>query len=112
MTEILKLVGARLRDLRKLRGLSQEQLGELAGFHFSYIGTVERGQANITLLNLEKLAKALDVDEYQFFSYTESLPNFELEGREPIVGELIDLIFSLRQDELVKAKVILKSLFD
>ena len=53
--------GKRLREVRTLRGISQEKLAELAGLHRTYISSVERGERNISLVNIESLAKALDV---------------------------------------------------
>lgn len=66
---ILHSVGLRIRDLRKAKGLSQEQLGEKAGFHYSYIGGIERAEKNISLMNLAKVAEALDVHVYELFVY-------------------------------------------
>jgi transcriptional regulator with XRE-family HTH domain len=43
------------------RGLSQEELGEKAGVHRTYVGMIERGEKNITLLNIEKFSRALGV---------------------------------------------------
>jgi transcriptional regulator with XRE-family HTH domain len=68
-TDYLKMVGHRVRDLRKERGLSQEALGERGGFHYSYIGQIERGEKNVSLLNLVKIARALEVNMAQLFTY-------------------------------------------
>ncbi|GAB6991800.1 helix-turn-helix domain-containing protein [Paenibacillus pini] len=69
MSEILKLVGARIKELRKSKGMSQEALAEKAGFNLSYIGFIERAERNISMLNLEKIASALDVGVYELFIY-------------------------------------------
>ena len=53
--------GTRLREIRKKKGMSQEKLAELAGLHRTYVSSVERGGRNVSLLNIERLAKALDV---------------------------------------------------
>jgi transcriptional regulator with XRE-family HTH domain len=55
-------VGERVRDARRHLGLSQEALAEGSELHWSYIGQVERGQKNMTLHNLLRIASALDVD--------------------------------------------------
>jgi transcriptional regulator with XRE-family HTH domain len=55
------IFGKYLRKLRLARGLSQEKLAELADLHRNYVGGVERGERNIALLNILRLAKALHV---------------------------------------------------
>lgn len=59
--DIVELFGSKVRHFRKLRQLSQDQLAELCGLHRTYIGSVERGERNITLVNAEKIANALSV---------------------------------------------------
>jgi transcriptional regulator with XRE-family HTH domain len=59
--QILIRFGKNVRSERIKRGISQEQLGELARVHRTYIGMIERAEKNITLSNIEKIAKALGV---------------------------------------------------
>ena len=58
-TSARKVFALNLRLLRQDRGLSQEALAELADLHRTYIGSVERGERNITIDNMERLAHAL-----------------------------------------------------
>lgn len=61
-TDVLIKFGERVRDLRKERGLSQEQLAFKADLHRTYIGMIERAEKNITLINIEKIAIALETN--------------------------------------------------
>jgi transcriptional regulator with XRE-family HTH domain len=71
-SEILKNFGDKVRECRKQRNLSQEELADKAGLHRTYIGMIERAEKNITLLNIEKLAIALDINIKQLFNGKES----------------------------------------
>lgn len=53
--------GQKVRSERLSLGLSQEELALIAGVHRTYIGMIERGEKNITLINIEKIAKALSL---------------------------------------------------
>lgn len=57
----LEKFGAQVRQLRKALGLSQEDLAELTDLHRTYIGGIERGERNVALINIVRLAKALNV---------------------------------------------------
>ncbi|MEP1093541.1 MAG: helix-turn-helix transcriptional regulator [Cyclobacteriaceae bacterium] len=59
--DILNKFGARVRDLRKEKGWSQERMAQLCRFDRTYIGRVERGERNPALKNIEKIAKVFDV---------------------------------------------------
>jgi len=61
LAEINKRVGINIRKYRDKKGWSQEQLAFEADLHRAYIGQIERGEKNIGLINLEKIAKALNV---------------------------------------------------
>lgn len=57
--QILQKFGRRVREERDKQGISQERLGQLAGVHRTYIGMIERAEKNITLTNMQKIARAL-----------------------------------------------------
>lgn len=66
------LFGRRLRDLRKESGLSQEALAHESGLDRSYVGGVERGEYNISLLNICLLAEALGVPPHELLTFSGS----------------------------------------
>lgn len=90
MTDIASLVGERIRNLRKSRGWSQEELASRCKLHTTYIGQVERGEKSITIKNLERIVQALNTDFSEVFigagSETHKLPD--------AVSEMITLLQS------------------
>lgn len=67
-TPTRKKLGIKLRKLRKKAGLSQEELGFRAKLHRTYIGSIERGEQNVSVDNIHKLAKALKVSPKELLS--------------------------------------------
>jgi transcriptional regulator with XRE-family HTH domain len=65
--DFLKWFGLRLRKIRQSKLLSQEELAGLAGIDRTYVGGVERGERNLSLLNIKKLSDALDVKPSELF---------------------------------------------
>jgi transcriptional regulator with XRE-family HTH domain len=68
MPDIKATFGKRLRELREATGMSQEALAHEAGLDRTYVSSVERGKRNISLENIERLAKALGVKLKDLFS--------------------------------------------
>lgn len=69
MTDIRVIFGKHMKKLRLERDLTQEELADRAGMHFTYIGQIERGLRNPSLINLYKLAKALRVKAGTLFPF-------------------------------------------
>ncbi len=65
---IQKQFGKKVRELRTESGYSQEGFAFACNLHRTYIGCIERGEKNITITNIEKIAKALKVEISQLFS--------------------------------------------
>jgi transcriptional regulator with XRE-family HTH domain len=64
--DLVKLqFGERLRNLRKERQLSQEDFAELTQLHRTYIGGIERGERNVSLINIVQIARALEITPSQ-----------------------------------------------
>ncbi len=60
-TEILIAFGLRMRSYRQKKNISQEELAEQTDLHRTYIGSAERGERNVSLINIYKIARALDI---------------------------------------------------
>jgi transcriptional regulator with XRE-family HTH domain len=68
MNDIRARFGARVRQLRNGRGWSQEQFADRCGLHRTYVGSIERGEQNISLVNIEKVAVTLGVSLAELFA--------------------------------------------
>lgn len=66
--DLARMLAANVRGFRHAKRLSQEELAERCGLHRTYIGSVERGERNVTLSTLETLALALDVSIIELIS--------------------------------------------
>lgn len=73
--DLLRTFGNRLRQARRQVGLSQEELAHRAGLHRTYVGSVERGERNIALLNILTLATVLQVDAGTLVTSLQRLPD-------------------------------------
>jgi transcriptional regulator with XRE-family HTH domain len=67
MQEVQKKLGKRVAELRRKKGFSQEAFAHECGFHRSYMGAVERGEKNLTIQMLVKIAKALKISLSELF---------------------------------------------
>lgn len=78
--ELARRFGTLVRRSRLQRGLSQERLGELSGLHRNYIGAVERAERTPSIVNADRIARALDTTVSAMFSELEQGSNGSDEG--------------------------------
>jgi len=69
LEDVKRLIGDRIRQLRKEQGLSQEKLGDKADLHYTHVGSIERGEKNWSIETLIKLAKGLNVEIVDLFNF-------------------------------------------
>lgn len=69
MTPLRESFGGRVRELRKSMGLTQEELAEKACMEYKYLGAIERGEKNLTINNIEKIAKGFGIEVHQLFTF-------------------------------------------
>jgi transcriptional regulator with XRE-family HTH domain len=65
--DLKRAFGQRVRELREARDWSQETLDHHSGLHWTYIGQVERGERNLTLLSIQKIAKGFKIEIAELF---------------------------------------------
>lgn len=66
--KVKKVFGAKVRIRRERGGMSQEKFAEIVGLHRTYIGMVERGEKNISLINIVKIANGLGITVAELFN--------------------------------------------
>lgn len=113
MDDFLIKVGKRIREIRKSKGLTQEEVGEQAGKHgeglsYSYIGRIEAGQKNVSLVTLKRIADALGVSVSQFFIDFED--NEFATPKDKQLSQILDLLSVQNEGKLHKLHSILNVL--
>lgn len=103
--EARKLLGRRIKGLRKIRGYTQEQLAEIIDINPKYLSSIERGEENPTLDLFLRLAEGLKVDLHEIFQ-------FEHEAEEParLHKKLRALMAEIKEAELARVVRILEAL--
>ncbi|MEV5027409.1 helix-turn-helix domain-containing protein [Paenibacillus sp. LPE1-1-1.1] len=109
---LLEVVGQRVRQNRKLRNFSQEELGERAGFHFSYIGGVERAEKNITLTNLQIIADALEVPVHELVMTERDYKRYSIKNSDELLRNVQILINKLKTSELKKVHLFITEILE
>ncbi len=85
-----------MRELRRERNLSQEELAHLADLHPTYIGKLERGERNMSVESLDKVARALGITLEQLFRYIQPQNN---DDETSIMNQIVNRLYGMSIDE-------------
>lgn len=97
-----QLLGRRIRTLRKAKGLTQEELGETSKVNYKFLGSLERGLENPSVVTLARIAKGLEVELMELFRY-----HHEEVSPVKLRKILIDIIDDMSEDS-ERLKLLLK----
>jgi transcriptional regulator with XRE-family HTH domain len=111
MGNLVKLVGMNIREIRKMKELTQDELSEKSGLQTSFLAGVERGERNITLETLDKILSGLEVDPKTAFSFSDIEPDDYFSKRE-IIDLIVNLLVEKNIDETRLIFNITKEIFD
>jgi transcriptional regulator with XRE-family HTH domain len=78
--QLLKVFGLRVRYLRLKKGWTQEELGFQTNLHRTYIGSIERGEKNISLKNIDLIARAFGIEIQELFNFKEPNDGLDKQG--------------------------------
>ena len=103
--------GGRIRKLRKMKGLTQGELAEKADLHWKFIGEVERGDSDIKLGNIARIAKGLGIELNELLEYCfPKTPRSEEE--EEVVKLLMKLAWKDDKNKLQKLKIFIEEILE
>jgi len=100
------LLGQRIRTLRRLKGWTQQELGDEADVNYKFIGEIERSRQNPSFTILEKIATALVVDLCQLFRFEQ-----EFQNRKIVEASLLNILKNMPEEDLKKFHLILHTLY-
>jgi transcriptional regulator with XRE-family HTH domain len=100
------LLGQRIRTLRRLKGWTQQELGDEADVNYKFIGEIERSRQNPSFTILEKIATALGVDLYELFRFEQ-----EFQNRNIVEVSLLNILKKMPEEDLKKFHLILHTLY-
>lgn len=100
MDSLVKLVGINIREIRKSKKLTQEELAEKCGLQTSYLAGVERGERNITLQTLEKIIDGLEVVPANIFNFDMLNIKERYFDKKELITLLLNLVETKSENEI------------
>ena len=110
MANLRRLFGNRIREFRKAKKLSQQGLAANAGLHYTYVGSVERGERNISFDNIVKIADALGIPLKELFTFP--INNQPITEIERLHAEIAALFVGKESEKLKLSLRVLNAIFE
>ncbi|NHM32074.1 helix-turn-helix domain-containing protein [Neobacillus terrae] len=111
MGNLVKFVGNNIREIRKMKKLTQEELAEKSGLQTSFLAGVERGERNITLETLDKILNGLEEDVKTVFSFN-NLVLDEYVSKNEMVGLIVNLLADRKLQDVKLIHKVAKEIFE
>ena len=102
MNEIGKIIGERIKQLRKNNDWSQEELAHRANLNRTFVGAIERGEKNITIESLSKIASALEISLEEIFKYIQPVSKNTLNTSVPFIINRINAMNENQQKAVLE----------
>lgn len=99
-SELLRLVGERIRTIRKEIGYTQEYLAEKAGIHYTYISDIERAERNISIDTLGKIIGALEVEPIEIFQFHNIESPVKTTNKKEVLLSLNSMLIDRKAEEI------------
>ncbi len=112
MPDLKKIIGERIRSIRKAKGFTQETLAEKADIHYSYIGGIERGDRNISVETLSKIINALEILPVELFQFTTIDDENEILSKRIAIESLNSSLLTHSVDEIKLIHRITEDIFN
>lgn len=109
MGKLRENFGARIKQLRKAKGLTQEKLAERAGLETAYLGDIERGKRNLTIDNIEKIARGFKIEPFKLFLFHSGSSDTVVENKVMAKEKFLDYLENLPEK---KRKILLRIVSD
>ncbi|WP_339275343.1 helix-turn-helix transcriptional regulator [Paenibacillus sp. FSL W8-0426] len=106
MNDLIFRIGVRIRQLRKQQNISQDILAERSGLHNNYIGQVERGEKNITIESLNKIATGLNVSFEELFYCIDPI------HQPDEIRQLVEILYSRPKEDHAMVLTLVKNILD
>jgi len=112
MENLVKLVGVNIREIRKMRELTQEDLAERTGHQTSFLAGVERGERNITLQTLEKIINGLQEDPKSIFNFSNLNIDEQYFSKKELISMLVNLLSDKNESDIKLIYKISQNIFE